>query len=82
MAKRKQRQPYSPPVSLDEPIFGGERIARAAGILRDDGEPDLDKFYYKQRAGLLAGVVHRSGRELVSTLRQLQTLGTRSVESA
>jgi hypothetical protein len=76
-----RRQPYSAPTDLDAPIFGAPNIAAAAGLFTETGDPDLDRLYYKKRAGLLSGIVHKNGRELVSTRRQLQRLGTITVVS-
>jgi hypothetical protein len=67
------------PPDLDAPIFGAEEIARAARMFTRDGKPSADKVYYKVAKGLLDGVVHRNGRELVTTRRQLQRIGTISV---
>ena len=64
---------------LDDPIFGAENIARAAKMFTKNGKPDRNKIYYKHERGLLAGIVHQNGRELVSTRRQLQRLGVGSV---
>jgi len=69
------------PTDLDAPIFGASNIAAAAGLFTEAGEPDQHKLYYKKRAGLLSGIVHKNGRELVSTRRQLQRLGTITVVS-
>ncbi len=64
---------------LDDPIFGAENIARAANLFTKKGRPDKNKLYYKFAQGLLAGIVHKNGRELVSTQRQLQRLGSTTV---
>ena len=65
---------------LDTPIYGAVNIARKAGMFTKKGKPDVNKLYYKHEQGLLDGIVHKNGRELVSTPRQLQRIGTISVE--
>ncbi len=69
----------APTPDLDDPIFGAVNIARAANLFTKKGEPDVNKLYYKHEQGLLAGIVYKNGRELVSTQRQLQRLGSTTV---
>ena len=57
-------------INLDSPIWGAEKIARAAGLVNPDGSPDLDAFYYKASRGYLA--VAKCGRMYVTTLRKLR----------
>jgi hypothetical protein len=64
---------------LDRPIHGATNIAREAGLFTKDGAPDKDALYYKVRAGLLKGIIHKNGRGLTSTRRQLQQIGTQSI---
>ena len=80
MPKRKQRrQPQQQSTNPDLPIFGAENIARMAGLFREDGEPDTDKIYNGLCAGYFAGLIHKNGRILVTTLRQIQQIGQRDV---
>ncbi len=75
-----REEPKMPEQSdLDAPIFGAVNIARAANLFTKQGKPDVSKLYYKHEQGLLAGIVYKNGRELVSTQRQLQRLGSTTV---
>ena len=64
---------------LDRPIVGAANIARAANLFTKKGAPDADKIYYKHERGLLDGIVHKNGRELISSLRQIQKLATTTI---
>jgi hypothetical protein len=66
-------------LDLDRPIVGAVNIARAAGLFTKKGALAVDKIYYKFEQGLLDGIVHKNGRELVSSLRQIQRLATTTV---
>jgi len=70
-------------LDLDAPIIGAEAIARAAGWLfkkgKRKGKPNTDKVYYKHEQGLLKDIVHKNGRELISSSRQIQRLATMTI---
>jgi hypothetical protein len=55
--------------NLDAPIWGAAAIALAAGLIRPDGSPDEDAFYYKAARGYLA--VEKRGRVYVTTRRKI-----------
>lgn len=70
-------------VDLDALIVGAAAIASAAGWRikkgKRKGKPNTDKVYYKHEQGLLKGVVHQNGRDLISSLRQIQQLATTTI---
>jgi hypothetical protein len=57
---------------LDRPIWGAQRIGAAAGLVDENGNPDLARVYYLVRVGLLP--VRKIGKTLVSTRRQLNAI--------
>lgn len=74
----KDRTSYTDPSQI---LGGAHEIGRAGHIFRkkdgkivvdEDGDPvvDIDKVYYKVRAGLLD--VGRNGRELTSTVERIR----------
>jgi hypothetical protein len=65
---------------LDEPIWGCEAIARAAGLFKPDGSVDTRKGYYLIERGMIDATKVRGGdgkgELLVSTRRRvLRSLG-------
>jgi hypothetical protein len=74
---------FNPQIDLDAPLVGAEKIAAAAGWFiargKRKGKPNTAKVYYKHEVGLLSGIVHKNGRDLISSLRQIQSLATRNI---
>lgn len=56
--------------NLDAPIWGAEKIALAAGLIRPDGSPDIDAAYYKLSMGYLPAT--KRGRMYVSSQRKIR----------
>jgi hypothetical protein len=56
----------------DRKIWGGRNLATEAGCVKEDGSPDVRKFYHLVENGHLGDAVTKVGRYHVSTPRRLQ----------
>jgi hypothetical protein len=82
-SKKSRRQPkpqYSLPSDPDAPIWGAPKIAIAMNLFKPDGRPDTDAVYYGYEQGHFAGVVFKNGGSLITSLRQVRSLATRTIE--
>jgi hypothetical protein len=57
-------------VDVDANIWGAADIARAANVVDENGEPDMDRIYYLLQRKLLPAT--KVGKGYVSTLRRLR----------
>ena len=72
--------PATKTVDLDALIWGAEKIAVAANLVDQRGEPDLNRAYYLLKHKLLPA--SKAGKTYVSTLRRLRALGSGEVSNA
>jgi hypothetical protein len=65
-------------IDLDRPIWGARKIAEAAGLVDDNGEPDERSAYYQLEKGHLPG--RKVGRLWTSTIRQLRSIAIKNTD--
>jgi hypothetical protein len=79
LAEDQTRNPPTSPIDpLDRPIWGTRDIAIAANLLREDGEPDLQKAFRLLRTGALPATKVRDAwmttpRRLIERFNQKDT---------
>jgi hypothetical protein len=61
-------------LDLDRPLWGGRAIATAAGVLDENGQPDVKRAYKMLQRGALPA--SKVGKLYTSTIRRLRAIAS------